>query len=117
MTAAAGEQLLFSYGTLQLEQVQRALFGRTLAGSADTLAGWRAAELAFRDPDAVATSGVETHLALVADEAAPPIAGMLYTLTTAELAAADAYETDAYRRIEVTFASGRRGWVYIDARS
>lgn len=116
MSDTTGEQRLFSYGTLQLDHVQRALFGRTLAGDPDTLTGWRAVELPFRDPEAVATSGVATHLALVADPHAPPIDGMLYLLTAAELALADAYETAAYRRVETVFASGRRGWVYIDAR-
>ena len=33
-------QLLFSYGTLQLEAVQLATFGRKLAGTADGLPGF-----------------------------------------------------------------------------
>ena len=106
---------LFSYGTLQLDHVQHALFGRTLTGRAETLAGYAVVELAFRDPAAVATSGVETHLALVPQADAPPIAGMLYDLSADELAAADDYETAAYRRVRVTFLSGADGWVYVRA--
>lgn len=106
---------LFSYGTLQLAQVQQALFGRTLEGEADTLIGYAAVALASRDAAAVATSGVETHVALVPHAGAPPIPGMLYALTDEELAAADRYESADYVRVEVTFASGRRGYVYVRA--
>ena len=106
---------LFSYGTLQLAEVQRALFGRLLDGTPDTLNGFALTTIAARDPAAIATSGVETHLALVPDAAAPPIDGILYTRTDAEIAGADDYEGADYRRIAVTFASGAKGWVYVRA--
>jgi hypothetical protein len=35
------------------------------------------------------------------------------TLTTAELAAADLYEVDDYRRTQVRLASGTDSWVYL----
>lgn len=106
---------LFSYGTLQLDHVQLALFGRTIPMTPDTLAGYRITEIEARDPAAVAASGVEIHKALVADAAAPDIAGVLLELSAEELAAADDYEGADYRRVEVTFGSGRSGWVYIRA--
>ena len=106
---------LFSYGTLQLEAVQRALFGRALEGAADTLGGFAITTIETRDPAAVATSGVVTHLALVAQADAPPIEGMLYALSSAELAAADEYEGADYRRVAATFGSGASGWVYVKA--
>ena len=106
---------LFSYGTLQLEQVQRALFGRTLDGTPDALTGYALIELPQRDPAAVAASGVEVHSALVPADGAGPIHGMLYTLSDAELATADRYETGDYARVAVTFVSGRRGFVYVRA--
>ena len=34
-------------------------------------------------------------------------------LTAAELAATDAYEVDAYARVEVTLDSGTRAFVYV----
>lgn len=40
----------------------------------------------------------------------------MFALTSAELAAADEYEVDAYVRVEVTLASGARAWAYLDAR-
>lgn len=106
---------LFSYGTLQLDTVQRALFGRTLEGRPDRLIGYRVAALAMRDPAAVAASGVEQHFTLVPDPAAPALDGMLYALTTEEIAAADRYEGADYVRVAATFASGASGWVYVAA--
>ena len=61
-------------------------------------------------------SGIEIHAALVpAQGETAPIQGVVFELTPAELAAADVYETENYRRIEVTLASGRRCWVYVKA--
>jgi gamma-glutamylcyclotransferase (GGCT)/AIG2-like uncharacterized protein YtfP len=109
------EALLFSYGTLQLETVQRSQFGRRLEGSDDVLHGYRLTEITIRDPDVLAASGIETHPALVADPSAPPIAGKVFALTPAELAAADVYESENYARIAVRLASGRTAWVYVKA--
>ena len=49
-TSQAYDQLLFSYGTLQLPAVQLATFGRLLAGSADLLPGFRLDMLEITDP-------------------------------------------------------------------
>jgi hypothetical protein len=38
-----------------------------------------------------------------------------YAVTAAELAAADAYEVSAYKRIEVVLKSGKSAWVYVKA--
>jgi hypothetical protein len=109
--------LLFSYGTLQQDDVQRATFGRLLAGSPDALAGWRQAMVAIEDPDVVATSG-RTHHPIVrpGGDPADRVPGTAFEVTEAELAAADRYEVAAYRRVAVTLASGRSAWVYVDAR-
>ena len=52
---------LFSYGTLQLREVQLANYGRELDGSPDALVGYRMITLPDRDPDAVRISGTKTH--------------------------------------------------------
>ena len=41
------------------------------------------------------------------------ISGTMYEVSEKELSAADAYETNAYRRILVRLASGRDAWVYV----
>ncbi len=108
---------LFSYGTLQQDDVQRATFGRLLSGSADVLPGYSRDMVAIDDPQVVATSG-KTHHPIVrrGGPAADGVAGTVFEISDAELAQADAYEVAAYRRVAVTLASGLSAWVYVDAR-
>ena len=109
--------LLFSYGTLQQDDVQRATFGRLLSGQADVLPGYSQELVAIDDPQVVATSG-KTHHPIVKHSAnlADRVVGSVFEISDAELAQADAYEVAAYRRVAVTLASERRAWVYVDAR-
>ncbi len=107
-------ELLFSYGTLQLESVQLSSFGRLLEGVDDALHGFEVIEIRIRDPAVLDASGIETHLALVPGPGAP-IPGKVFRLTPQELAAADIYESENYRRIEAPLASGKRAWVYVKA--
>lgn len=107
---------LFSYGTLQLEPVQRATFGRRLAGVADQLPGYRLEQLAIRSDAVVATSGVATHpIVHASGNALDLVAGTVFRITPGELARADAYEVDDYERVRVTLASGQAAWVYAAA--
>ena len=41
------------------------------------------------------------------------VSGVVYLLNESELAATDAYETDAYARVERSLESGRSAWVYV----
>lgn len=107
-------ELLFSYGTLQLESVQRAQFGRTLEGTEDALTGYRIVEILIRDPAVLAASGIATHLGLVPGDG-PAIEGKVFRLNETELAAADIYESENYRRVRATLASGTRAWIYVKA--
>ncbi|WP_404338192.1 gamma-glutamylcyclotransferase family protein [Sphingomonas sp. MMS12-HWE2-04] len=107
---------LFSYGTLQLESVQQAQFGRLLEGEDDMLHGYRVVDIQIRDPHVLAASGIEIHRALVPAEAgADPIPGRVFRLTAAEIAAADVYESENYRRESAVLASGIRAWIYVKA--
>ena len=105
---------LFSYGTLQLSDVQRATFGRLLEGRPDVLAGYRLAPLRISDAEVVRLSGLAVHhIARRTGDPADRIPGLVFALSPAELAAADAYEVDVYARIEATLASGARAFVYV----
>jgi gamma-glutamylcyclotransferase (GGCT)/AIG2-like uncharacterized protein YtfP len=107
---------LFSYGTLRRAEVQLASFGRLLAGRPDTLRGYKSVMLEITDPDVVATSGMKFHPIVVeTGNPADEVAGTLFAITAAELAAADAYEVSDYKRIEVVLKSGTSAWVYVKA--
>ena len=79
-------EFLFSYGTLQQDEVQMASFGRLLKGAAD------------------APGGADDH-----------VPGMVFEITAEELAAADRYEVADYKRVAAKLASGLTAWVYVKA--
>ena len=109
---------LFSYGTLQLREVQMANYGRPLEGEADALVGYRMAVLPDRDPDAVRVSGTRTHMVVQrTGDPADRVAGVVFLLTAEELDATDQYEGSDYRRAELTLESGRRALVYVEPQS
>lgn len=110
-------ELLFSYGTLQLEAVQLSTFGRTLVGTPDALPGFAQSMMKIEDPQVVATSG-KTHHPIVAftGRESDTVAGTVFQITPQELQNADRYEVAAYKRIAVVLRSGARAWVYVDAR-
>ena len=105
---------IFSFGTLQLEAVQRELFGRALETTPDSLAGFRIGELRIQDPEVIRMSGKEIHPALIATgNPADVVHGAILDVTPADLAAADHYERVSYRRIPVALQSGRDAWAYV----
>jgi gamma-glutamylcyclotransferase (GGCT)/AIG2-like uncharacterized protein YtfP len=111
--------LLFSYGTLQEREVQLSTFGRQLEGERDQLPGFEPSRVKIEDPHVVAALG-RTHHANVTFSGRNDsrVSGTVFEVTDAELAAADAFERPfAYVRVAVMLASGKRAWVYVDARS
>jgi hypothetical protein len=115
MTEAA-TILLFSYGTLQQENVQLSSFGRRLEGTPDAMPGWRQGEIEITDPEVIRTSGKRFHpIVEPSGDAADEVAGTVFRITEAELAAADAYEVSDYKRILVRLRSGQEAWVYVRA--
>lgn len=94
---------LFSYGTLQDEEVQLTTFGRTLGGEHDTLPAY------FQT-----TCGPHLNIQFTG-QLTDSVEGTRFEVTPAELEEADLYEATAdYRRIEVQLNSGKRAWVYLN---
>ena len=94
---------LFSYGTLQQENVQLATFGRTLVGSKDQLIGYQLGKIEITDDDVLAKSGKRFHpILLKTNNPTDKVAGVIFDITDDELAQADRYEVDAYARVEGT---------------
>lgn len=100
----AATHLVFTYGTLQDETIQKRIFSRVLKGVDDHLPQYRLAngKVADRYPNLEHTRNAEDT-----------VKGRVYTLAAAELQRADAYEGAAYQRIAVTLASGKRAWAYM----
>ena len=109
-------ELLFSYGTLRQPEVQRATFGREIDGRPDAIVGYDLAYVTITDPRVIATSGSDRHPILKpTDRADAAVEGMVFEISEADLAAADEYEVDDYRRITVPLRSGGEAWVYVFA--
>jgi gamma-glutamylcyclotransferase (GGCT)/AIG2-like uncharacterized protein YtfP len=107
---------LFSYGTLQLRDVQLANFGRELAGQPDALPGYRRELIEITDPSVVSISGSAQHPIVVPGDSSDSVPGTVFEITDAELAAADEYEVDDYARVAVRLRSGTEAWVYVAIR-
>ena len=106
---------IFSYGTLQRDEVQRIVFGRTLQGRRDELPRYEPSLVAIESPQIAAALG-RTHHANVTfngrDDSRVP--GTAYEISDLELASADQFEAPfSYRRVAVTLASGAEAWVYL----
>lgn len=85
--------LLFSYGTLQQEDVQLSIFGRRLNGQSDELLAFEPSLVKIEDPQVVATLG-RTHHANVSfnGNEHSAVLGTVFEITDAELASADEFE-------------------------
>jgi hypothetical protein len=106
--------LVFSYGTLQQESVQRTTFGRPLQGRRDELPEFEPSLVKIEDPSQAAPG--ETHHANATFNGRHDshVRGTVFEITDAELAAADRYEQlAAYRRVSAQLASGTVAWVYV----
>ena len=111
--------LLFSYGTLQQEDVQLATFGRRLTGQSDELLAFEPSLVTIADPQVVATLGRTHHdnVTFNGNEHSA-VLGTVFEVTDAELASADEFEAAfSYKRVAATLASGKRAWLYLDADS
>ncbi len=109
--------LLFSYGTLQQENVQLSTFGRRLSGEKDELLGYEQTLMRIDDPEVVALSGRDHHpAAMFTGNPDDRVSGTVFQITDNELESADRYEVATYTRVSGTLASGRVAWVYVDAR-
>jgi Gamma-glutamyl cyclotransferase, AIG2-like len=105
---------LFSYGTLQQDEVQLAAFGRNLAGEPDALTGYRVTMSSSSDQNFNASSGATRHRNLVfTGNTSDVVEGTVFRVTTAELEQADAYEPYDYKRVQVSLRSGIEAWVYL----
>ncbi|WP_199100220.1 gamma-glutamylcyclotransferase family protein, partial [Dyella sp. ASV21] len=85
--------LLFSYGTLQQENVQLGSFQRRLSGQPDALVGYAQSTVAIDDPDVLKTSGKAHHpIDRHTGAADAHVHGTAFVVSEEELAQADAYE-------------------------
>jgi len=109
-------ELLFSYGTLQQKNVQLANFSRELSGVKDILPAYVLGEITIRDERVIRESGKAVHHILCyTGDCDDQVSGTVFELSAAELARADDYEVDDYKRVSAMMKSGRQCWIYAAA--
>lgn len=105
---------LFSYGTLQKEQVQLETFGRLLKGEKEILNGYKLNRVEITDPEVLRKSNQKYHPILTfSGNTGDEVEGMLFEVTEEEILQADEYEVDDYKRVETVFKSGKKGFIYV----
>ncbi|MBS1765302.1 MAG: gamma-glutamylcyclotransferase [Bacteroidetes bacterium] len=108
------KHFLFSYGTLQLQSVQLANYGRLLTGKHDKLFGYKIEQIIITDPDVLSKSKTNSHpIAVKSSDKNDFIEGMIFEITEYELAQTDKYEVSDYLRVLETFESGTKAWIYV----
>lgn len=111
-------ELLFSYGTLQQEDVQIANFGRKLDGKPDILQKYIVGTVRITDERVLRESGKEIHPILAfTGQTSDEVSGTVYELTMDELLKADDYEVKEYARTKAILKSGAECWIYSAAKN
>lgn len=109
---------LFSYGTLQQENVQKQTFQRKLDGERDVLVGYVIGSVKITDRKVIEVSGSDTHPILTfTGNSDDTVEGTVFEVTEEELIKADSYEVEQYQRIAEDLESGETAWIYVDAQS
>lgn len=107
---------LFVYGTLRYAAVQRSTFGRLIGGAPDVLPGYTITMVTINDPHVVTLSKESVHPMLHRSKnESDEVQGMVLDLTVEELAQADSYEVETYKRTKVKLQSGIDAWAYVSA--
>ncbi len=114
MTDSAAAQLVFSYGALQNEELQRSVLGRVFPSEAAILPGFHADYAEMADPRFAELTGTSIHAVLRrTDDPRDKVIGKVFRLTEDELDAADQFQVLMFRREQVVLEGGRTAWVYL----
>ena len=101
---------LFSYGTLRSKQIQMQIFNKVLTGTADQLLGYKLKSLQIEEE-----FGMADYVVVVpSKDPTDIIHGVVFNISDADLAKVDLFESNAYKRVEVTLESGAVAWIYME---
>lgn len=101
---------LFSYGSLRSKQIQIQLFNKVLTGTKDQLLGHKLKSLQIEEEFGMA----DYVVAIPTEGTSDPIHGVVYNISSSDLAKVDTFESNAYKRVQVTLKSGTVAWIYIE---
>lgn len=99
---------LFTYGSLQNEEIQDNLFGRLLKGTREKLIGYVLKRILIEEEFGL----IEYPIIIETKNENDYIDGIVYEITDKELYQTDLYEGIHYKRVEVQLVSGQKAWAY-----
>ena len=101
---------LFSYGTLRSKQIQMQIFNKILTGTPDQLLGHKLKSLQIEEE-----FGMADYVVVVPSETPSDIIhGVVFNISSTDLAKIDLFESNAYKRVQVTLNSGIVAWIYME---
>jgi gamma-glutamylcyclotransferase (GGCT)/AIG2-like uncharacterized protein YtfP len=101
-------QKLFTYGTLQNDDIQETIFGRHLQGTPETLIGYVIKEIQIEEEFGI----VYYPIIMETNNPEDTINGIVYEINSNDLRQADLYEGLHYKRVEVHLQSNEKAWAY-----
>lgn len=101
-------QKLFTYGSLQHEDIQEDLFGRILQGTPETLIGYELNEIKIEEEFGL----IPYPIIMKTNNPEDTISGIVYQITLNDLHQADLYEGSHYKRVQVQLQSDEIVWAY-----
>jgi len=98
-------QHLFSYGTLQDEDIQKYLLTRKLKGKRDILIGYCISQKKFKG---------KYPIIEVSKNRLDGVKGKVFKVSYVELYEIDTFAANIFNRMEITLKSGTKAWVYTE---
>ena len=105
------EHYLFSYGTLQDEEIQMELYGTVLLGIEDAIKGFVLKSITLTDQFGNKKDYLIGDYSGRKDDI---VKGIVYSISEGQLALTDFYEGPSYKRISVVSENGRECWLYVE---
>lgn len=102
---------LFSYGTLQSKEIQMQVFNKLLNGTPDQVTGYKLKDLKIEEEFGM----TDYFVAMPSENTSDCIQGIVYTISAKDLAKADLFESNAYKRVQIKLKSGITAWIYIES--
>ena len=101
---------IFSYGTLQSKEIQIQVFNKLLTGTLDQLKGYKLKDLKIEEEFGMA----DYFVAIPSENPSDEINGIVFTVSSEDLTKADQFESNAYKRVQITLKSGIVAWIYME---
>jgi gamma-glutamylcyclotransferase (GGCT)/AIG2-like uncharacterized protein YtfP len=100
--------MVFVYGTLANSEIRKNILNRHVPAKPSTLVGY----------DCSKTITIENESYFAAEKNPEFVTeGFIIELTSEEILKLDVYETDAYKKREVTLIDGTKAWIYLNKNS